>query len=182
MIFEGRKVKHLKFSQPDAFLTTWGYSPPSQAPFCIHMCQFWLFESLQKSGLAHMMPLIEEIVIAEYTSLTFAHLRAPSEEFSAAQPSPVWFYTCLFSWKAFSPQVRIRQRFGCLKRHQEKIKRLFCHVQKVLFATLGVLFLPEDGKWNNFGKLRYRISNYEELGGIHEDHPVKGVAQTGTRL
>lgn len=39
----------------------------------------------------------------------------------AAQTFPFSYYMCLFSWKAFSPEVRIRQQFSSFKRHHKKI-------------------------------------------------------------
>lgn len=80
----------------------------------------------------------------------------------AAQTFPFWYYMCLFSWKAFSPEVRIRQQFSSLKRHHHKKidstvifrrKRPHLVFKGVAFSTLGLLLLIADAKQNCFSKL-----------------------------
>lgn len=80
----------------------------------------------------------------------------------AAQTFSFWYYMCLFSWKAFSPEVRIRQQFSSLKRHHKKIDSTVIFRRKrphlvfrsvALFSTLGLLLLTADAKQNHFCKL-----------------------------
>lgn len=82
----------------------------------------------------------------------------------AAQTFPFWYYMCLFFWKAFSPEVRIRQQFNSLKRHREKIDSTVIFRRKrphlvfkgvVLFSSLGLLLLTADAKENCFSKVRH---------------------------